>query len=375
VDTSTSWGRRLVTGINDYTRKHGPWQMFVEARGLEERIRVPRGWDGEGIIARIGSEAMARDLHSRGLPVVNVSAINLKSADFPRVTSDMQAMAELAAAHFLERGFEHFAYFGLRGLSYTAVQQATFIGSVRRIGADCAVYEIPPHAGAEPDWNLDLEKLAKWLRNLPKPVAVFTWNADSGRQVIYAAHRARLHVPEEVAVLSGADDDLLCEVSQVPISAVLAPAQQVGYRAAELLHRLMSGRKPFKTPLYIPPLGIVTRQSTDTLAVQDRPLLAAIYFIRENAHRTIRVADVARHSGIARRALERRFARHLERSVGDEIRRVHFDRAKKLLVQTDMPVSEVSEASGFGTSEYLAHVFKRQMKLTPLGYRRQIRGW
>ena len=82
VDTSTSWGRRLVTGINNYTRKHGPWQLFVEARGLEERIRVPHGWRGEGIIARVGSEAMARDLRAHRLPVVNVSGITLPGVDF-----------------------------------------------------------------------------------------------------------------------------------------------------------------------------------------------------------------------------------------------------------------------------------------------------
>ncbi|HWI58322.1 MAG TPA: XylR family transcriptional regulator, partial [Bacillota bacterium] len=225
VDTSTSWGRRVVTGINNYARKHGPWQLFVEARGLEERIQVPRGWRGEGIIARVGSEAMARDLRAHKIPVVNVSGIPLPGANFPRVNTDMQVTAEMAARHFLDRGFRHFAYFSLLGLSYLAPQQEAFMATVKNAGCDCEVYGVQPHAGAEPDWNLDLEQLAKWLKALPKPVGILTWNADSGRQVIYAAQRARLHVPEEVALLSGSDDDLLCEVSHIPISAILVAAE------------------------------------------------------------------------------------------------------------------------------------------------------
>jgi LacI family transcriptional regulator len=336
---------------------------------------VPRGWRGEGIIARVGTEAMARDLRAHRLPVVNVSSIMLPGADFPRVTTEMEGVAELAAKHFLERGFRHFAYFSLLGLSYLAAQQEAFIATVKNAGGNCAVYGVQPHAGAEPDWNLDLEKLAAWLKQLPKPVGIFTWNADSGRQVIYAAQRARLHVPEEVALLSSSDDDILCEVSYIPISAILVAAEQIGYQAAQLLDRLMGGRSAPKQPILIPPLGIATRQSTDTLAIRDHALIAAMSFIRENATRPIQVGDVARHAGISRRVLERRFLQVLERTVAKEIRRVHFECAKKLLVETDLPIPDVAEAAGFGTPEYFAYVFKRELDQTPLRYRKQIRGW
>jgi LacI family transcriptional regulator len=375
VDTSTSWGRRVVTGINNYTKKHGPWQLFVEARGLEERIQVPRGWRGEGIIARVGSEAMARDLRSHRLPVVNVSGITLPGPGFPRVVTEMQVAAEMAAKHFLERGFRHFAYFSLLGLSYLAAQEQAFIATVKSAGCDCAVYGVQPHAGAEPDWNLDLEKLAAWLKQLPKPVGILAWNADSGRQVIYAAQRARLHVPEEVALLCGSDDDLLCEISYIPISAILVAAEQIGYQAAQMLERLLCGRSVPNKTILIPPLGIVTRQSTDTLAIRDSALVTAVSFIRENAARPIQVGDVSQHAGLSRRVLERRFLQVLGRTVAKEIRRVHFERAKKLLGETDLPIPEVAEAAGFGTPEYFAYVFSRESKQTPLRYRKQIRGW
>jgi LacI family transcriptional regulator len=373
VDTSTSWGRRLVTGIHNYARKHGPWQLFVEARGLEERIQVPRGWRGEGLIARIGSMAMARELQVLQLPLVNVSAIQLPGIRLPGVTNDLAAGAKLAAQHFLDRGFRHFAYFSLLGLPYVATQQDAFIAAVRKAGYDCAAYGVKTHGGAEPDWNLDIEQLAGWLRGLPKPVATLTWNADSGRQVIYASQHAGLHVPEEVALLSGSDDDLLCEVAQVPMSAILVAAEQIGHRAAAMLDRLMRHLAVSKEPVAIPPLGIVTRQSTDTLAIHDRMLVKAVSFIRCKSAEPLSVTEVARHTGVSRRVLERRFTSVLGRTPASESRRVHFERAKQLLIETDLPIPEVAAASGFGSPEYLAYVFRAETGTTPLKYRKEIR--
>ncbi len=373
VDTSTSWGRRILQGIHNYARKHGSWQLFVEARGMEERLRVPAGWQGDGVIARIGNLPMAQELKSLRLPVVNVSGIKLPEIDFPRVTTDMQAAAALVLKHFLDRGFQHFAYFSLLGLSYVAIQQDAFLQAVRRAGYDCAVYAVKPRLGAEPDWNLNLAKLGQWLQSLPKPVGVLTWNPSSSREIIYACQMTGLLVPEEVAVISGADDDVLCELLHVPLSALLVAAEQIGHRAAELLDRLMQGRPAPKRPVLFAPLGVMTRQSTDTLAIRDRALVKALSFIRQNTARPIQVNEVARQAGISRRVLERRFMQVLGRSPASEIRRAHFDHAKRLLVETDLPIPDVAEAAGFGSPEYLAYVFRSEIGKTPLKYRREIR--
>jgi LacI family transcriptional regulator len=373
VDTSTSWGRRVVKGINNYTLKHEAWQLFVEARGLEERIQVPSGWEGEGVIARVGNEMMSADLRARRLPVVNVSGIQLRGISFSQVTTDVNALAGLALRHFLDRGFRQFAYFSLLGLSYVATQQQAFIAAVKKSGHECDVYGVKPHGGAEPDWNLDSAELQTWLKALPKPVGILTWNADSGRQLIYACELAGLHVPEEVAILSGSDDDLLCEVSHIPMSAILVAAEQIGYQAAELLDRLMKGKAVPKKPLLLPPLGVTTRQSTETMALRDAALVKALSFIRENAARLIQVEDVTRQAGVSRRGLERRFVQALGRTPAEEIRRVHLERAKKLLLETDLPIPEVASGSGFGSPEYMTYVFRSEFKQTPLKYRKLIR--
>jgi len=373
VDTSTSWGRTILKGIGNYMRKHEPWQVFVEARGLEERLHLPRGWKGDGVIARIGSAALVKELNELQIPVVNVSGIQLPEEDFPRVTTDLEASGRLAATYLLDRGFRHFAYFSLIGLAYVSAHQEAFIRALREAGRECEVHGIKPRTGAEPDWTLDLAQIGRWLKGLPKPVAILAWNASSGRELIYACHEAGIIVPEEVAVLSGSDDDVLCDFLQIPISAITASADRIGHEAASLLDRLMQRRPPPRGPILIPPLGVVSRQSTETLAIHDRAMVAAISFVRENADKAIQVNDIARHAGLSRRVLERRFLQILNRTPAEEIRRVHFAKAKQLLVETDLPIPDVAEGSGFGSPEYMAYVFKTELGQTPLNYRKQVR--
>jgi LacI family transcriptional regulator len=373
VDTSTSWGRRIVMGIHNYIRKSGRWQLFIEARGMEEHWSVPPGWRGDGVIARIGHPEMAAELKTLRIPVINVSGIELAGADFTRVATDLNASAKLASDHFLNRGFKHFAFFSLSGLSYVATLQEAFVRAVRSARCECAIHTEMPRHGAEMDWNADLAQLGEWLRSLPKPVGVLTWNQSSGREVIFACQVAGLLVPEEVAVLSASDDDLLCEVLHIPMSGIMVAAEQIGHEAARLLHRLMRGGKPPQQPTLFPPLSVVTRQSTDTLAMPDRALVKALSFIRGNVFREIQVNEVAREAGVSRRVLERRFADQLGRTPAEEIRRLHFERAKELLAGTDLPIPDVAAAAGFGSPEYLAYLFRENMQVTPLQYRKQIR--
>ncbi len=374
VDTSTTWGRDVIAGVHRYSRENG-WQLFVEPRGVEQRRWLPPAWKGDGVIARVGFVELAKKLKSLKLPVVNVSGITLPKVNFPRVVSDQVAASNLAAEHLLARGFRHFGYFSLLGLEYVAEHQQAFLDSLRLAGHRCDVFSVSPHLGAEPDWNLDMKRLGKWLKSLPKPLAVFTWNSSSAREVIYACMQSDLAVPEEVVVFSGSDDDLFCEVTPVPISAVKLGCEQIGYRAAAELDEMM--KDPRTTPpaeVLIPPQGIEERRSTDVLAVDDSAMVKALRYIRENPARTMNVNDVARHAGLCRRALELRFQHLLGRSPASEIRRVRIDHAIYLLQRTNLSVATVAERSGFSSPEYMASVFRSQLAGTPLQYRKQDPG-
>jgi LacI family transcriptional regulator len=375
VDTSTSWGRDVIAGIHRYSRANADWQLFVEPRGTEQRRWLPKNWKGDGVIARVGFTDLARSLKAMRVPVVNVSGIVLPKVDFPRVVSDQVAAAEMAAVYLLGRGFKHFAYFSLLGLEYVTEHKRAFGDILRRHGHGCEVYAVQPQLGAEPDWNLDMKRLGKWLLELPKPVAIFTWNSSSAREIVYACMQAGLAIPEEIAVLSGSDDELFCEVSPVAISAIRLGTERIGYRAAEVLDRLMKQPVNRMTDeVLIAPEGVKSRRSTDTLAIEDRAMVRALRFIRENPARPIQVDDVARQAGLCRRALELRFQQLLGRSPAAEIRKIRIDRAIELLQSTELSVAAIAELSGFSSPEYMASVFRKHRACSPLEFRKQEKG-
>lgn len=371
VDTATGWGRRLVRGIVNYSRGRGPWYLWIKSGGQQAPLWLPPGWRGDGIIARVGTPAAARHVGAARVPVVNISAIEIAGVDFPRVATDLLAAGRLAAEHLLDRGFQHFAYYGLEHRSYVERHYRGFAQAVSGVCSECPFYgtTFEAGAGARTAWHTRQQGLLRWLKTLPKPVAIVTWTTEQGREVIHACRRAGLLVPEQVAVLAADNDELLCEACVPSLSGIALTSERIGYEAAAMLDRLMHGGRPRKRPVLIAPTGVVARQSTDTLAVDDPDLARAVAFIRNHATDQIRVGDVLRAVPVSRRWLERRFHEVLGRGPGEEIRRVRLARAKLLLAETDMPIPKVASAAGFGSREYLAAVFQAEVGLSPRQYR------
>ncbi len=372
VDTSTTWGREIINGVIRFTNRRPLGRIFVEARGMQERLRVPKTVNVQGVIARVRSDEMASDLKAMKVPVVNVSGIKLTECVFPQVTSNMRKVAELAVEHFVEKGFLHFGYFGLKGLRYVTEQQHQFEEKVSQMGYSCASFRETTHRGVEPDWCHNRELLL-WIKELPKPVGIFSWNASSAREILYACLDAGLRVPDEVAILSGSEDDLLCQAAPIPISAVVPATQLLGFRATEVLHNLIRGGPSQSEPILIPPIGVKTRQSTEILAVQDPALVKALNFLSQNPDKQINVDYLARQAGVSRRALERRFRDVLKRTPADEIRRVRLETARRLLAETDLPISAVADALGFESQGYFASLHRRYFKKSPIQYRLECR--
>lgn len=374
VDTATDWGRRMIRGIARYAQQQGRWHLWLEQRCQHAPGRLPPGWRGDGVIARVADRAMARHLAASAGIVVNVSAARIKGVDFPTVTADLRAAARLAVDHLLDQGFRHFGYFAPRGLSYVEIHYESFVQTLAEAGHRCSLFTARRGRSPSAAWNRRQRDLERWLTELPKPVAVLTWTSDRGREVLNACHALGLPVPEQVAVLGGDEDTLLCETCNPPLSGVALTSERIGYEAAALLDRLWKGQAAPIDPILIEPTRVVVRQSTDTLAIDDQDLAKAIAFIRSRTGSPIQVSDVLRAIPVSRSWLERRFQQTLGRSPAEEIRRVHVERAKQLLAESDMPVPDVAAASGFRSREYLACAFKKATGLTPREFRTRVRG-
>ncbi len=372
VDTATGWGRRLVRGVVNYSQQ-ASWYLWIKSGGQDTPLWLPPEWRGDGIIARIGTVAAARRIRAAGVPAVNISAIELAGVDFPRVATDLPAAGRLAAEHLLDRGFVHFAYYGLTHRPYVDHHYEGFARTVSGVCDECPFYgtTFDSGAGARTAWGTRQRGLSRWLKKLAKPVGVVTWTTELGRELIHACRREGMLVPEQVAVLAADNDELLCEACSPSLSGIELTSERIGFEAARQLDELMHGGRPPKGPCLLEPTGVVARQSTDTLAIDDPDLVRAVAFIRSHATDPIQVRDVLREVAVSRRWLERRFREVLGRGPAAEIRRVRLARAKLLLAETDMPVPQVARLAGFGSREYLAAVFKAELDQSPRVYRNQ----
>lgn len=363
----------MIRGVANYALKQPGWKISVEPRGIEEQMSLPEDWQGDGVIARIGSKTLHDELVASGKPVVNVSGIELKGVDFPIVTSDYQASAELAVGHFAGRGFRHLAYCGPDNIAHVARHCAAFEKETAEGGFSCEVFRRDKGLQNK-SWQQTREALVHWLESLPKPVGVFTWGSERGRSVLNACLEAGIAVPEQVAVLGGDEDELLCDICTPPLSAIVTPAEQAGYEAARILHTMMEGEPAPDEDVLLAADEVHTRQSTDILAIEDQDVSGVVNYIRENIQdSSLQVADLADLVGLSRRALERRFNQALGYGPAHEIQATRNQLVKKLLRETDMSITDVAARAGYASHEYMIRAFKKETGKTPLKYRTWVR--
>ena len=375
IESSRAYGRGLLLGVARYVREHGPWSIFLQERSLGDACPGwLRSWEGDGVIARVEDRAMAQAILKLGVPAVDLRHL-LPDLAMPTVRTDEEAVGRLAAEHLLERGFRQFAFCGFDGADYSDRRRAIFERRIAEAGLPCHLFADPQRL--RKGGTLEYEEhglryeehVTHWLRSLPKPVGLMACNDIRGQQVLAACRSLGLAVPDEVAVVGVDNDEVLCELSDPPLSSISQNTERIGYDAAALLDRLMAGQKPPKVPIVVKPLGMVICRSSDVLATEDRHIATAARAIREHACDGINVSHVLKVVPLSRSSLERRFAKVLGRSPKAEILRVQLERAKKLLAETKFPLSVIAEKSGFKHPEYLSVIFKRKVGITPGQFR------
>ncbi len=217
------------------------------------------------------------------------------------------------------------------------------------------------------------EVIRRWLVAMPKPLALFATADCVAWPVLEVCRDAGLSVPESISVVAVDNDPMICMLSSPGLSSVAIPAERIGYEAAAMLDGMLSGKMPPREPVLLPAKEVVGRQSSDTLAIHDPELAAAVRYIRQHAGERISVEDVVNMSKLARRSLERKFRAGLGRSPLGEIRRARLDRVRELLTNTDLAMPAIAKRSGFDSAVRLTTVFREETGMTPTGLRRQFR--
>jgi len=366
IEISNAYSRDMLQGIRDYVRERGEWTFHLTEQGRGGQAPWFANWQGDGIIARIENRAIEAAVRAKGVPVVNVSGSEL-AREFPAVIADGASLSRLAAEHLLERGFRHFGYCGDCRFAWAQDYGWHFVAALKSAGYGCHVFDSRP--GDASDWKGERRRLAAWIESLPKPAGVMVCYDVRGQHVLDVCRQLGVQVPDEVAVIGQHNDDLLCAFCEPPLSSVAPNARRAGFEAAAVLDRMMRGERVKALTIKIDALSVVTRQSTDVVAVEDRQLAAAVRFMREHACQGIGVGDVLKAVPMSRTAFERKFRAQFGRAPYEEIMRIRLHHARQLLSTTSLSVAEVAERAGFSSGEYLYVAFKKQSWPSPKSFR------
>lgn len=355
------YSRDLVKGIRKFAAHGNHWQIFFSSFSDIELTREFHGPVCDGAIAIAGAERVDQALRNLGIPVVNASSRS-EQLSFPSVIQDNAAIGELAAEHLLERGFTRFAVVTYDGMRFSRERVEGFAQKLQPLGYP--LEHISMHA------IHDLER----LRALEPPVGIFAVSDTLAIRVIQSLLMAKRRVPHEAAVVGVDNDDLMCDLAEVPLSSIDPGGERIGYEAADLLHRLLQGQEPAPTePIRVPPSGVVERMSTHVMAVDDPLLVQVMEYIHEHACKRMSIDELTEGLDVSRRTLEVRFKRRFGHTLHDEIRRVQMRLARRLLQDTDIPVPEVAKRCGFGDYTRFISVFGSVAGTSPGRYRKHYR--
>ena len=366
--------RKVVSGVMAYAHECGNWNVCLPESHSSSSLESMLAGRWDGVIVGF-DDPHGPDLLRLSVPLVGVGGGYgwfRPDMRIPYVGTDNAAVAKLAADHLLERGFVHFAYCGYSPTPVNGCSKRRedgFHDAIREAGYSCAIHNVADTASDT--WESLCRELADWLTGLPHPLGLMACNDSRAQQILQACRTAELRVPEDVAVVGVDNEEAICPFTDPPLTSVDQGAQQTGYEAAVLLDQWMDGKSVKPGKRLVSPVGIVGRGSTEILAVDDDDVAAALQFIREHACERIGLDDVSQAIVSTNVTLRRRFKAVLGRTVHEEIQRVRIERAKRLLVSTDLTFRQIATQCGFCSAQHMSTRIRQSTGRTPRQYRQR----
>ncbi len=370
--------RRILRGVFRFIGEHPSWRLRIALDASEKVLPNLRkaGIDG-AFVAVPNKKAMSMAVATK-MPCIALQCLTIPDK-LPYLTADSVEAGRLAAEHFLERGYKNFVYYSTGDPFWSTDRMKGFCRRVEQAGfkADSYTMHKQLKAGAITSWRpgrtwmLGLRDTIKWLQSLPKPVAVMACDDNIGFDLAALAEEAGVRVPEEVAIVGVHNDEAVCLAANPPLSTVALDLENAGYQAAQLLGEIISKKAAMKgQPVYAAATHVVTRQSSDMLAIEDADVSAAVHFIRTHFNLPIRVADATRMTSTSRRMLQMKFRQYLNRSITEEITRVRIEYVARQLIESHMSIGDLAAAAAFDSASHMIRVFKKHKGMPPRVYRK-----
>lgn len=360
---------RILKGIARFARQ-SDWTLIFDYAQVHKWGRMPEGLTGILFICGPDRSAAKFIKSFAGPKVALASADEGLMGQCMRVLKDDAACGKMAADYLLSIGFRNFLTLGKSARTTIRNRIQAFVDRV-----DISANTVCSKWIGEDVSSRSIHKLLQAaLKETPKPVAIFSPSDVISAHVMRCVLDLGLRIPEEVSILSCDNEQLICDYAPVPLSSIRLNLDMLGYEGAKFLDQLMRKKKTPALPPLIPPVGVVVRQSTNTIAVPDARAAQALRYIWANLQHPLSVNDVAAAAESSPSTLNRLFQQHLGRTITDEIARARLEQAKTLLTTTKLTAKEIAKRCGFNTPNYFNNVFRGATSMTPSAFRLAVPG-
>ena len=338
---------------------------------------LPDSFDVRGVLTNLlPTDPFTPSMRKLGAPIVRIGLWPHPDDDqMPAVMPDYAAAGRLAAEHFAQRDFKHVGCIGQDPWGDHEPIYRSLADRAEQLGCQCHLLQEDQEAieqirSMPQRMAYRREMVEQWLRTVPRPVGLLAFGSVAADRFCQYVIDLGMDVPRDVAVLAAVADEAICQTATVPISAVVHDVRGIAQAALDTLADLIEGNTLEQTTIRVPPVGIVTRQSTDVLAASDPNVVKALQFMWDHITEDLSVDRIAEHVGVSRRTLARGFGEEFGRGVNAEFQRRRLEKARQLIAQTDLPIGEIANLFSFSSPSRLSRVFKETYGQTPAQFRR-----
>ena len=375
TDFSSGYSRNLLQGIVRYSKEHEPWvffrmpQYYRELYGDDGVVKWAKKWKADAIIAQLESINL-NNLNKMKVPII-VQNFKERASKICNITGDYVKTGMMAADFFIQRGYTNFAYYGFKDMIWSRERSEGYKQRVEEAGF--RMFELNISTRRYEDWSFDAAVVNKWLLSLPKPIALFACDDYFASQITEICKIYNIAVPDDVSVLGVDNDDLICNISDPPLSSIILDVEKGGYQAARVLHQMMNKEIKQACDIIIPPLRIEMRKSTEKYAVNDKYVLKVIDYVTKNYARPILITDILELVPLSRRMFEKRFKKAMGVSIYQFVLKYRIEQFSASIIRSDRPIVDLAMDCGFDDYKNVSRIFLKYKGITPLQYRKQHR--
>jgi LacI family transcriptional regulator len=374
IDCSNEFSRRLLKGLIQYSKEHGPWILYrlptyyKTLYGKEGIVKWAKEWKADAIIARWDHEG-ANLLKTLNIPII-LQNHKTRSEYFSNLIGDYIGTGAMAARFFIKRRFKNFAFYGNKGVIWSRERAEGFRKEVEKHGGNYYYFESEDLNGKQ--WSNSYMQLDDWLSSLPKPVGLLACDDNFALQISGICKINGIQIPEEIALLGVDNDELICNLSDPPISSIVLDAEKGGYEAGRLIDRYIKSGKKDSFNIVIKPTRFELRASTEKYDISNQYISKVVNYINDNLISEITVEELVQLTPFSRRYLEVKFKEEMNVPIYQFILQGRIEYLSCLLLTTNRSLIDLAIESGFNDGKNISRLFKKIKGCTPTEFRQKF---